>query len=286
MWGAVLWIAKVLLFLIGPFIFMTGVFILIGLIKGKRFKKGVSKKPKKRNALLRLLYDFPKQYANDLFNRDPDYYKEYGVHVIAGKQGSGKTVTLAYLLRYYKQWYPNLRIKTNFGYILEDGQIEHWTDMVASNNGTYGEIDCIDEVQNWFNSLASKDFPPEMMTEITQQRKQRKSILCTSQVFTRIAKAIREQTYLLYEPITAFGCLTIVRVFSVLLNADGLSDKKKLRKLFFFVQDEELRSSFDTFRKIEKMIEIGFKDETQQIRNEDNQQIQISERGRNIRIRK
>lgn len=286
MWGAVLWIAKALLFLIGPFIFMTGVFILIGLIKGKRFKKGVSKKPKTRNALLRLLYDFPKQYANDLFNRDPDYYKEYGVHVIAGKQGSGKTVTLAYLLRYYKQWYPNLKIKTNFGYILEDGQIEHWTDMVASNNGTYGEIDCIDEVQNWFNSLASKDFPPEMMTEITQQRKQRKSILCTSQVFTRIAKAIREQTYLLYEPITAFGCLTIVRVFSVLLNADGLSDKKKLRKLFFFVQDEELRSSFDTFRKIEKMIEIGFKDETQQIRNEDNQQIQISDRGRNIRIRK
>jgi hypothetical protein len=286
MWGAVLWIAKALLFLIGPFIFMIGVFILIGLIKGKRFKNGVSKKPKNRNALLRLLYDFPKQYANDLFNRDPDYYKEYGVHVIAGKQGSGKTVTLAYLLRYYKQWYPNLRIKTNFGYILEDGQIEHWTDMVASNNGTYGEIDCIDEVQNWFNSLASKDFPPEMMTEITQQRKQRKSILCTSQVFTRIAKAIREQTYLLYEPITAFGCLTIVRVFSVLLNADGLSDKKKLRKLFFFVQDEELRSSFDTFRKIEKMIEIGFKDETQQIRNEDNQQIQISDRGRNIRIRK
>ena len=286
MWDAILWITKVLLFLIGPFILMTGVFILVGLYRGKRFKKGVSRKPKNRNILLRLLYDFPKQYANDLFNRDPDYYKEYGVHVIAGKQGSGKTVTLAYLLRYYKQWYPNLRIKTNFGYILEDGQIEHWTDMVASNNGTYGEIDCIDEVQNWFNSLASKDFPPEMMTEITQQRKQRKSILCTSQVFTRIAKAIREQTYLLYEPITAFGCLTIVRVFSVLLNADGISDKKKLRKMFFFVQDEELRSSFDTFRKIEKMIEIGFKDETQQIRNEEKQQIQISDRGRNIRIRK
>lgn len=285
MWDAIIWIAKVLLFLIGPFIFMTALFILKGLIKGKRFKSGVSRKPKNRNILLRLLYDFPKQYANDLFNRDPDYYKEYGVHVIAGKQGSGKTVTLAYLLRYYKQWYPNLRIKTNFGYIIEDGQIEHWTDMVASNNGTYGEIDCIDEVQNWFNSLASKDFPPEMMTEITQQRKQRKSILCTSQVFTRIAKAIREQTYLLYEPITAFGCLTIVRVFSVLLNADGLSDKKKLRKLFFFVQDEELRSSFDTFRKIEKMIEIGFKDETQQLRNADNQQIQITDRGRNIRIR-
>ena len=265
---------------------MTGLFTLSGLLKGKRFKKGVSKKPRKRSAFLKLFYDFPKQYAHDLFERDPDYFKEYGVHVIAGKQGSGKTVTLAYLLRYYKEWYPNLKIKTNFGYLNEDGPIEHWTDMVASNNGTYGEIDCIDEVQNWFNSLASKDFPPEMMTEITQQRKQRKSILCTSQVFTRIAKAIREQTYLLYEPITAFGCLTIVRVFSVLLNADGISEKKKLRKLFFFVQDEGLRSSFDTYKKIEKMIEIGFKDETQQIRNMESQQIQITGKGKNIKIKK
>ena len=286
MWNALFWLMKVLFVIIGPFVFMTGLFIVIGLIKGRKFKKGVSKKPKYRNILIRLLYDFPKQYANDLFNRDPDYFREYGVHVIAGKQGSGKTVTLAYLLRYYKQWYPNLRIKTNFGYLKEDGPIEHWSDMVASNNGTYGEIDCIDEVQNWFNSLASKDFPPEMMTEITQQRKQRKSILCTSQVFTRIAKAIREQTYLLYEPVTAFGCLTIVRVFSVLLNADGQTEKKKLRKLFFFVQDDELRSSFDTYRKIEKMIEIGFKDETQQIRNMEAQQIQIQNKGRNIKISK
>ena len=285
MWNALFGLIKLICILIGPFVISTGIFILIGLLKGRRFKKGVSKKPKNRSTILRLFYDFPKQYANDLFNRDPDFYKEYGVHVIAGKQGSGKTVTLAYLLRYYKQWYPNLKVKTNFGYKQEDGQIEHWSDMVASNNGTYGEIDCIDEVQNWFNSLASKDFPPEMMTEITQQRKQRKSILCTSQVFTRIAKAIREQTYLLYEPITAFGCLTIVRVFSVLLNADGLSEKKKLRKIFFFVQDDELRSPFDTYKKIEKMIEIGFKDETQQLRNTGNQQLQITGKGRGIKIK-
>ncbi len=286
MWNVLFKIIEILCFLIGPFVIMTGIFIFIGLLKGKRFKKGVSKKPKTRSTFLRLLYDFPKQYANDLFNRDPDYFREYGVHVVAGKQGAGKTVTVSFLLRYYKQWYPNLRIKTNFGYRYEDGSIEHWTDMVASNNGIYGEIDSIDEVQNWFNSLASKDFPPEMMTEITQQRKQRKTILCTSQVFSRIAKAIREQTYLLYEPITAFGCLTIVRVFSVLLNAEGLSEKKKLRRIFFFVHDEDLRTSFDTFKKIEKMIQIGFKDETQQIRNIENQQIQISQKGKNIKIKK
>ena len=269
MWNVLLSIFKFIVFVISPFVIMTFLFVIIELLKGKRFKKGKAKKPKKRNLLLRLFIDFPRRYAKDLFEKDPDFFREYGVHVIAGEQGAGKTVTLAYLLRYYKQWYPYLKIKTNFGYKKQDGEINHWKDLVASENGIYGEIDCIDEVQNWFNSLASKDFPPEMMTEITQQRKQRKCIMCTSQVFSRIAKPIREQTYLLYEPITAFGCLTIVRVYKVHINADGLSDKKKLRKIFCFVHDDDLRESFDTYKKIENMIEIGFKDEVNQLRNVD-----------------
>ncbi len=108
-------------------------------------------------------------------------------------------------------------------------------------NGIYGEIDVLDEIQNWFNSLQSKDFPPEMLTEITQQRKQTKMILGTSQVFSRLAKPIREQTYMLYEPTTLFGCLTFVRKYEIETNADGLADNKKYRGCFFFIQNEELR---------------------------------------------
>ena len=78
-------------------------------------------------------------------------------------------------------------------------------------NGIYGEIDVLDEIQNWFNSLQSKDFPPEMLTEITQQRKQTKMILGTSQVFSRLAKPIREQTYMLYEPTTLFWLFNICK---------------------------------------------------------------------------
>jgi len=285
MWSLLIKAIIFIFLLISPFILMTGLFIIIGLIKGKRFKKGVSKKPKKRSTFLRLFYDFPKQYAKDLFERDPDFFREYGVHVVAGQQGSGKTTTMSYLLQYFKSWYPKLRIKTNFDYKYQDDEINHWTDIIDSSNGIYGEIDVIDEIQNWFNSLQSKDFPPELMAEITYQRKQKKVILCSSQVFTRIAKAIREQTYLLYEPITAFGCITIVRVFSLLLNADGLSEKKKLRKIFFFIQDDELRNSFDTNKKIARIAKGGFKDESLQLRNVTGQQIQITDKGKNIKIK-
>jgi ATP-dependent Clp protease ATP-binding subunit ClpX len=210
--------------------------------------------------LKRLFIDFPRQLVYDLLTADPDYFREYGVHIVAGKQGSGKTVTVAYMLRRFQKMYPKLKVKTNFNYKHEDGVIRHWKDVVASENGIYGEIDVIDEVQNWFNSLQSKDFPVEMMTEITQQRKQRKCIIGTSQVFTRVAKPIREQTYILYEPITVFGCLTIVRKFEPVIKADsGTPDEKKFKGIFFFVHTKELRESYDTYHKIEEMAKEGFK---------------------------
>jgi len=223
-------------------------------------KKGTRRKVGYGSKLKRLFVDLPRQLSYDVLNKDPDFFREYGVHIVAGEQGSGKTITVAYLLRRFQLEYPRLVIKTNFNYEFEDDQIRHWKDIVASENGIYGEIDVIDEIQNWFNSLQSKDFPVEMMTEITQQRKQRKIILGTSQVFTRVAKPIREQTFLLYEPHTILGCLTVVFKFKPIIKADsGNPDEKKFKGVFFFVHDKELRESYDTYRKIEEMSKEGFK---------------------------
>lgn len=222
------------------------------------------RKEKKRSALVRIFYDFPKRFVLDKFTLNPNAFKEKGVHVICGEQGTGKSITLTYLLLKYIRQYPNLRVKTNYGFIHEDEPIMHWRDIVDSNNGEDGEIDVLDEIQNWFNSLQSKDFPPEMMTEITQQRKQRKCIFGTAQVFGRISKPIREQITYLYEPITLFGCITIVRKYKpIVSNQDGVVDSKKLKGMFFFVHNEEVRESFDTYKKIQAMSKEGFKPDSE-----------------------
>ena len=218
----------------------------------------------------RLFIEFPRQFILDLFNRDPDEFKDYGVHIIAGRQGSGKSITLTYLLLRYQQMYPKAKVATNYFYKYQDKAINHWKDIIDYLNDKYGVIVVLDEIQNWFNSLQSKDFPPEMLTEITQQRKQRKVIFGTSQVFSRVAKPIREQTYMLYEPTTIFGCITFVRKYDVSTNTDGLTDTKKYRGCFFFIQNEQLRNSFDTYLKVENLSNVGFKEETYQIRNVDN----------------
>lgn len=237
------------------------------LFKKMRFKGITTAKKKKESFIKRVFILFPRQFWIDTINREPDSFRDYGVHIIAGEQGSGKTITLAYLLDKYQREYPKCKIRTNFNYTRQDGEINHWKDIVQNNNGIYGQIEVLDEIQNWFNSLQSKDFPVEMLTEITQQRKQRKIIFGTSQVFSRVAKPIREQTTFLYEPITILGCLTIVKKSKPQLDHDGIDKGRKNKNYFFFVHNEYIRNLFDTYRKVENLREVGFKSEADQLRS-------------------
>lgn len=65
--------------------------------------------------------------------------------------------------------------------------------LTSHNNGYAGVIYFIDEIHLEFNSLESKNVPIEVMIEVSQQRKQRKHIVGTSQVYMRMAKPFREQ---------------------------------------------------------------------------------------------
>lgn len=213
---------------------------------------------KQHNILRRLFIDFPKQLARDKLTINPNTFKEYGLHLICGMQGSGKTTTMAYLTRMYKRIYPNLRVVTNYGCPFQDEALTDWKQLTLNTNGIYGELDCISEIQNWFDTNASRNFPPNMLSIITQQRKVRRAILADTQVFTRIAKPIRENTYLLYYPFTFCGCVTFVRVYLPILDHEGNLKEKKLKKFFFFVHDKELREMFDSYAVVDSFAKSGF----------------------------
>ena len=224
-------------------------------------------KPKKKNFFIKLFVMFPRRFIRDIYNRSDYEFLESGFHLFVGEQGSGKTITLVYMLLRLQKQYPKLVVRTNLLYKYENGTIKNWKDLVFRNNGIYGQVDVIDEVQNWFNSLQSKDFPPEMFAEITQQRKQKKCILGTSQVWGRVAKPIREQVSIVYKPITVFGCLTFVRKYKPCVKDDGSIDKLQPRGMFFFVHNDIIRNAFDTYKKIQVQSLKGYKSENEQIRS-------------------
>ena len=240
-----------------------------------------SVQPDKQTFLLkRIFIDFPRQLAYDRLTIDPNTFPIYGMHLFCGEQGSGKTTCMAYMIRKYKRMYPRLKVVSNFHCTMQDRALEDWRDLTLDTNGIYGEIDCIDEIQNWFASNASRDCPPDMLTVITQQRKVRRCIFATSQVFTRVAKPIRENTYLMYYPFTIAGCLTVVRVYKPVLDEQGILKERKLRKVFCFVHDQELREMFDSYKTICTLSRSGFKPLAEQIKTETPLQVSVVEEGK------
>ena len=190
-------------------------------------------------------------------------FKEFGVTMFTGKQGGGKSIALTeYCLR-MKRKYPKVKILTNYGYDQQDQEINDWFDLMSVRNGLDGVIFAIDEIQNEFDNSKWKDFPPWLLKEITQQRKQRVKIVTTSQVFTRVVKQIREQSYDVGECRTLMGRWTFVRIFDgEEYNdwIDGGRDPDKKRKMvrkkrYSFIQTDELRKVFESYDKIQTLAE-------------------------------
>jgi len=227
------------------------------LFRGFKIQKCLSTY-KKRSAVKRIWLDFPNRFWLDRFTIDPNEFQEYGLHLFCGEQGCGKTVAVVELLLRLKQKYPKMRIRTNYNYLNQDESLETWQQLVKNENGVFGQAEVIDEIQTWFNSTQSKDFPPEMLAEISQQRKQRKMLIGTAQVFGRVAKPIREQTSFVYLPMTFAGCITVVRVSKPEYYSETDFKFKRYLKTYFFVHSEKLRDSFDTYKKIEGLAKAGF----------------------------
>ena len=225
--------------------------------KGRRIRSA-GRKQKSSGLFKRVFLDFPKQFWLDRFSLDPDEFCEYGLHMFCGEQGSGKTTAVADLLLKLKKKYGKVKVRTNFNYVGQDGEINNWKQLVMNDNGIYGQIEVIDEIQTWFSTAQSLNFPPDMLKEISQQRKQRKMLIGTAQVFGRISKPIREQTSVVYCPITILGCLTIVRVTKPQYYSEDKGSFKRYIRHYFFIHSDEIRDSFDTYKKIEGMTKEGF----------------------------
>lgn len=234
--------------------------ILILHIKGYRFKKGEYVRIKRKGILSRILLDAPKQYAFDLIERDPEYFKYQGLIIFEGRQGAGKTISMIeYAIRMQKE-YPLAKCISNMKYEYQDDKLDHWKKLIDYKNGKKGVIVIMDELQNWFSSNQSKNFPPEMLSVITQNRKNRRIILGTSQNFYLLAKAIRSQATEVRQCLTLAGCITIVRRKEPILDSEGNVCEWKNRGIYFFVHNKKLRNAYDTYSVVESLSKSGFQE--------------------------
>lgn len=185
----------------------------------------------------------------------------FGFQVYVGRQGSGKTMAAVRDVLEIKKQFPKALVVCNvelfnidFEYIYFETPDQLEKCLREVNNGTDGVIYLIDEIHNYFNSLDSKNIPIWVFQEISQQRKQRKLIVATSQLFLRVAKPLREQADHIIDVKAYLGYLQVLRVYdgwsiSTDDNDNIVSQRKAIR---YFWQSNETRHCYDTLQKIHR----------------------------------
>lgn len=250
----------VLLFFYVLFMLICGVFYIISYRKGLRPEVSHVKHVKRPGLLKSVFYYTPKQMVADYFSRPADFFQPQGLVVFTGRQGKGKTISMVEYMRHLQDCYPCAKCITNLAYQYQDDTLVHWSQLIDYKNGVKGVIVGMDELQNWFGSNASRNFPPEMLSVITQNRKNRRLILGTAQNFYLLAKALRSQTTEVRECTTIAGCLTFVIRKEPFLDDKGDVKEWKHRGFYWFVHTPRIRESYDTYKVIESLAEAGFKE--------------------------
>lgn len=181
-----------------------------------------------------------------------------GIWLFTGAQGSGKTLLLMHVAKQIMAEYPKCILVSNISiYGTPSYVYKGIEDFETYNNGELGTIFIIDEIHTLFSSLQSAKMPESTLTVWSQNRKNRRVILGTSQRFTRVAKGIREQTTYNYEctyPILG-------RIFSYRIkNGDDYDDAgkyigEKEPQRYFYIPNVNVMRMYNTLEVVNKTSE-------------------------------
>lgn len=189
---------------------------------------------------------------------NPTEFGRTGIKIFCGSQGSGKTLSAVQYVKKVCSAYPRCKLVTNTDIdgLPDDTEVIEYDgiDCLKNvNNGIEGVLYFIDEIHLELNSLESKNIDIDTMVELSQQRKQRKHIVGTSQVYMRMAKPLREQVKDIILCKNYFGLVqfnTHINGFESYEENGKLVSQVVGRYLWF--HRPELYTCYDTYAKMRR----------------------------------
>lgn len=194
---------------------------------------------------------FTKKYIRPKKNLFPT-----GTMVFKGFQGSGKTLSAVHYLFHLKQEFPECLIYSNvlikgledFDLIQTDEDLAR---ALQESNGHKGIVIFLDEAHLFFNKKTGISL--DVLTAISQQRKDRRRLIFTSQIWEELDVSLRKQV----KEVVSCRCFLGKFQYNTISDGESISyDKlkgtwtaKKLRTEIF-KHNQELYDSYDTYQKI------------------------------------
>lgn len=194
-----------------------------------------------------------KQFKSD------DGFPYGGLWMFSGAQGSGKTLLLMHMVREIHKQFPDAVIVSNISiYGIPCIPYRGIEDFDKYVNGSKGVIFIIDEIQSLFSSLESAKMPLSQVTVWSQNRKNRRLILGTTQRFSRAAKPVREQTTWHYECRRALLCVFYrYRVLDAANYDDNgkyvLEEDEKMPKFRIYVPNVSAMTMYSTMEVVQRV---------------------------------
>ena len=195
-------------------------------------------------------------------NKNPEELDVTGINIFTGSQGSGKSLSMIHVFKKLIYDFPKAIVVTNLEFNFEiPNKIKKYEGFedFKIENGIYGVIYLLDEIHLILNSLESKGVPLSIIVELSQQRKQRKLILGTSQVYSRMAKPLREQIrniIICKNYFSLFQINYLVDAFESQEDNNGKLKFKKMKVSFFFHRKEDYLA-YDTYKKMDTYVGIS-----------------------------
>ena len=237
--------------------------------KYKHKWKWIIRMRKLANIKLPLYLSFLRWILIDFLRGVPK--RKFGIFQFVALPGEGKTMSMvAHIERYRAEFDKQGKeyfIATNFSYKYNNAFINHWTDMVRISKECYQKkIPCliaVDEVHVTFDSSDWKNFPPEILAMLSFNRKYGLEFLCSSQIYERIPKKIRDiaNYTVICKNIGHFDRLFRCYYFK---KADYESQfegkKKKANYIKEYIADDKMRNLYDTLEQVDMMTENAKKE--------------------------
>lgn len=182
----------------------------------------------------------------------------FGIQCYYGLPGQGKTYAMCRELRRLRKRYGDrILICTNFFYDDQDFPFESWKQLLAGYDKTL--IVAWDEVQNEFNSRDFKNFPIQLLTQLTQVRKGHGiRLLTTSQRYHFVDKNFRSLADTVVDCRCILGCFNALAYYDPMsydeLQQTAQIDRKmhiKPKRRECFVQNDDIRDCYDSYAMLE-----------------------------------
>lgn len=190
----------------------------------------------------------------------------FGIYQFVALPGQGKTMSMvAHMERFIEDCEKDgkpYRIATNFSYVHATDRIGHWLDMVNLAKYCYEKhIACLigfDEIHITFDSTDWKDFPPEVLAMLSFNRKYSLQFCCTSQIYERIPKKIRDianYTVICKNILNADRWFRCYYFNKSDYESEFEGKKKKCQFIREFIAGDDFYNLYNTLEQVDNMVQ-------------------------------